>query len=388
MEIRKLTAEDYEAHQHIASLAFGRGAPPTFTTEIYDQPDRQRIGIYENGRLQASLGILDFEFYFGKDRRPCGGIFGVASDPAMRGKGFAGTLVKHSLGIMRDKGQFLSSLWPFDFRYYRRYGWEAAAEARWYTAPLELLPHSKETEHVEGVYENVVPVIAPIYERKAVQYNGMLARSAKRWEQKTASGGNRRQSAYIYRRDGMAEGYALIKYGEKEDELEATELVALTARAYLGLSGVARRHAMTVKKLKWWGPANDFFPSLIAHWDIETKVEPSGMNRVVDVRAALSALKPDQGLRGEALVGISDEYAPWNSGVWRIAIEDGSVEASLTNRDPGVLMDIQAFSQAYWGTPSLLDLRRWDRIEVREEVDYTLLDSLLPPTPVWLYDDF
>jgi predicted acetyltransferase len=388
LEIRPITAEDYEAHRHIISLAFYRGKMPEFTTEIYEQPDRTRIGVFENGRVQAALGILDFEFYFGEDRRPCGGIFGVASDPAMRGRGFAGALLTRSLEIMRDRGQYLSSLWPFDFRYYRGYGWEWAGETRNYTIPLELLPATGEADYVEGVYEPAIPLLDSIYERMANRYHGMAARTLKRWEQLTGPAGGRQRAAYLYRRDGEPEGYALLRYGDKDDELHADELVALTPRAYAGLLGVARRHAMTAKKLIYSAPMDDMLRSIQNHWDVETKIEPAGMARVVDARAALQAVRPEAGVRGEAVVLLADERAPWNAGTWLVAVEDGRVEVTRTDKEAGVALDIQALTQAYWGSPSLLELWMWDRVDVRNEAQFALLSSVLTPWPVWLHDDF
>jgi predicted acetyltransferase len=388
LEIRPITAANYEAHKHIVSLAFARGKTPEFTPDVYEQTDRTRIGVYENGRLQAALGILDYQFFFGDDRRPCGGIFGVASDPAMRGRGYAGALIKRSLEIMREKGQYLSSLWPFDFRYYRRYGWEWTGETRNCVVPLELLPSGHEADHVEGVYEDVIRVLAPLYERKAAQYNGMLARDSKRWEQRTTPVRGRQRAAYVYRRDGGDEGFAILHYGDKDDELRADDIVALTRRAYEGLLGVARRHAMTAKKLMWSAPEIDIFPSILTHWDVETKLEPAGMGRVVDAAAALRALRPPPSLTGEAIVLLSDEHAPWNAGTWRIVVEGSGVDVQLTDRNPGITLDIQALTQAYWGTPSLLDLRRWERIEVRDEAQFAVWAALLPPMPVWLNDDF
>jgi predicted acetyltransferase len=388
LEIRRITAEDYEAHRHIASLAFARGKTPEFTPEVYDQPDRTRIGVYENGRLQATLGIVDFQYIFGESRRPCGGIAGVASDPAMRGRGFAGTLVKRSLELMREKGQYLSSLWPFDFRFYRAFGWEWTGETRRFTVPLDLVPSTRETDFVEGVYENAVEVVSPIYERFAEQYNGMVLRSRKRWEQHLAPVDGRRRAVYAYRREGEIEGYVTIRYGDKEEDLHADDLIALTRRACEGLLGVARRHAMTASKLHFAAPMNHIFPSILTHWDVETKLQPAAMGRVVDVQAALEAQRPSERLRGELVAAIADEHAPWNAGTWRITVEGGRVQVERSSREAGVSLDIQALTQAYWGTPSLLDLRRWDRVAVRDDSHFAVLSALLPPAPVWLHDDF
>src|SRR5438132_11992154 len=124
MEIRPIAPEDLPAYQRIASLSFERGNPVEISPERFGHPQRSRIGAYEGGRLRACLSIIDFRMFFGVYLRPCGGIAGVQSEPASRGRGYAGALLRRGLEIMREDGQYLSSLWPFSFDYYRRYGWE------------------------------------------------------------------------------------------------------------------------------------------------------------------------------------------------------------------------------------------------------------------------
>jgi predicted acetyltransferase len=133
---------------------------------------------------------------------------------------------------------------------------------------------------------------------------------------------------------------------------------------------------------------DDSLRSILNHWDVETRIEPAGMSRVVDARAALEAIPAPEYLRGEAVLSLADERAPWNAGTWRIAADGGCVQVTRTDREAGVEMDIQALTQAYWGTPSLEDLRRWDRLEVRDEAQFGFLNAVLPPHRAWLNDDF
>src|SRR5687767_12432736 len=180
MEIRPITAEYLEAYRHIVSHSFERGQGCGITAEQLGE--QERLGAFEDGRLHASLRILDFNMFFGEDRRPCGGIAGVACEPAARGRGYAGALIRRSLELMRERGQYLSSLWPFSFEYYQGYGWEWVGPGRQYKVPLALLPAQEESRFVEPLFEDIPAVLNPTYERYAVRYNGMLVRNDKRWE--------------------------------------------------------------------------------------------------------------------------------------------------------------------------------------------------------------
>jgi predicted acetyltransferase len=389
LEIRNVTPDDKKALEQIFSHSFQRGE----TTEI--EPDRladlstRRIGVFAGGRLQATLSVIDFRMLFENEPRPCGGIAGVATDPSARGRGYAGALLRRSLEIMRESGQYLSSLWPFDYRYYRLHGWDWTGYSRDYKLPLNILKNDEETQYVEALSDDIPSVLGPIYEAKATQYHGMLARDDKMWAGHLEPWGKRHPAVYVYRRDGYAEGYAIVRYKEKHEEgIRASELVTTTTRAYQGLLGLLRHHSMTVDKVGWSGPPDDPLWSIVAHWDIETKLVPCGMGRIVDVPAAMQALRPPGTLRGSSVLAVEDEHASWNAGTWRVTVEGGGVEVSRTDASAGVSLDIQALTQAYWGTPSLYDLRAANRMGVHDEADFALLANILPSHKVWLYDDF
>ena len=386
MEIKPITAEHLDAYRHIVSHSFERGMGSEITAEKL--VEHERLGVFEDGRLHASLRILDFQMFFGEERRPCGGIAGVACEPAARGRGYAGALMNRSLELMRERGQYLSSLWPFSFDYYRNYGWEWVGPGHRYKVPLALLPAQEDTRFVEPLFEDIPAVLNPAYERFAVRYNGMLVRDDRRWESFQRVWDNRAHSIFVYRRDGGIEGYAKVKYKEKEEEAEASEFVALTNRAYRGLLGVFRRYGMTVKTIEWRAAPDDPLWSILCHWDVETKLEPQGMSRIVDLKPALEALRPNLSLSGSASIAIQDEKAPWNTGTWRLSTDSGAVDVRADSGDAGVTIDIQALTQVYWGSPSLDWLRKAGKIEVRKESDYDLLRLLLPARPVLLLDGF
>src|SRR2546421_6453380 len=151
MEIRVITAEHLEEYRHIVSHSFERGMACEMTAEELE--GTERFGVFEGGRLQASMRILPFEMFFGEERRPCGGIAGVACEPAARGRGYAGALLDRSLELMRERGQYLSSLWPFSFAYYRKFGWEWVGPGMEYKVPLDLLPPEAESKHVESLLD-------------------------------------------------------------------------------------------------------------------------------------------------------------------------------------------------------------------------------------------
>lgn len=392
MEIRTLTPEDLPAFRDIHTHSFGNGEPSTYSEE--DMNRENAIGVFEGGRLRAVLGILDFQMFFGSDRRPCGGVTSVACDPAERGKGYAGALVKRGLEQQREKGQYLSSLWPFDQRFYRHYGYEWTGAVREYKVPVKLMKPDPESRYVESVTENIMDAMNPLYESIVQRYNGGIVRDEWLWNNITTRFKKRQPANYVYRRDGKVEGYATIRYlnspaGEDEKQ-EATvgSFAADTPRAYRGLLGLFHHQAMTADKFKWHTPADDPLWSILCHWGVETRLSPTVMGRIVDLQGAITDLKPVPSIRGSAVFSLKDEHAPWNAGNWLLTVEDGHAAITRTDREPGVSLDIQALTQAYWGMPSLLEIRRAERLTVHNEADFTFLSEVFPAKTVWTIDDF
>ena len=90
-------------------------------------------------------------------------------------------------------------------------------------------------------------------------------------------------------------------------------------------------------------------------------------------------------------LAIRDEQAPWNNGIWRVIHEAGHVQANLFvggSNDANVSLTIQAFSQAYWGQPSLEQVRRAGLVTVTNENGFRLLAHLLPSVPGFTLDFF
>ncbi|HLV80381.1 MAG TPA: GNAT family N-acetyltransferase, partial [Chthonomonadaceae bacterium] len=345
-------------------------------------------GGHDAAGLQASVVVVDYRLHFGPDVLVLmGAIEGVACLPASRGRGYAGTMLKHVLEQMRDAGQVTSLLEPFSWDYYRRFGWEWIGARRSYAVPARILKASPETERVRVATLQDRPKIMDAYTRFAARYRGLVVRTDRHWAKILDDSKKEFTYTYLYEPEGQAEGYLTYR-GGKGEETRLREFISLTPRAQRALLGLLRRHEMQVEKFTWSAPPDDGLWSRDYHWDIETKTRPQLMGRVVDVPAALQAWRPAHAAQGRLKLGVHDECAPWNTATWQIDFSDGRVEARSTSADPQVSLDIQALSQAYFGTPAVSDLRTWGRLQVHEEAGYQALVDLLAGPMFWINDGF
>jgi predicted acetyltransferase len=231
------------------------------------------------------------------------------------------------------------------------------------------------------------PALTACYTRFAQRYRGMLARSQKQWEDEFADTEEYFTSTYYYARDGAVEGYLVYSEG-KEEKTELQEFIALTPEAQAALLGLLRRQEMQTRKFAWAAPEEDPLFFTLCHTDVETKLAPVTQGRVVDVPGALAAWRPQTSARGAVTVAIQDECAPWNAGTWRIEAEDGQISCRRTDAEAQVSLDIQAFSQAFFGTPTVDTIRAANRLTVHDEAGFTALRALFDGPPMWMNDHF
>ena len=145
---------------------------------------------------------------------------------------------------------------------------------------------------------------------------------------------------------------------------------------------------MQVQKFAWKAPEDDGLWSQGYHKEMETTLGTNLQGRVVDLIGALSAWKPDTSVRGTLLLGIHDITAPWNHGAWKVTFDDGVVSVSATKAEAHIQMDIQAFTQAFFGVLTVPALRKQERLQVRSESGYLALCALVSGPPMWTSGDF
>ena len=319
-----------------------------------------------------------------------GGIAGVATFAEARGRGYVDQLLKQSLIAMKDAGQVISALYPFAFAFYRRYGWDWVGVKRNVKLPLGELratPEGKDMKAISG--DETRELLSPGYTAFAQRYRGVFTTESHRWGSKLSHDGHKTTYAYRYEPTGA---YLLWRYGDG-DSGRVREFTGATGEEYRALLSLLHYFGTQRKEAKLTLPDDSPLWSFLMHWDLETKTEPVFMGRVVDFAGAMAQLRlPSETPDGALTLAVSDPYAPWNEGVWRLTVTAGGLAVSTvvggSAGEADITADIQAVSQAYWGKPSLDELRAAGRLDVRNEEAYRLLRAILPAHTVYTLDDF
>lgn len=384
--------------QRLMAEAFEGGRRPSEEPPAEDEAARLRssvyLGLFEGARLVAAAIIHSLPVAWGEQTLTMGGLAGVACAADQRGRGHVARLLAESLVRMRNDGQVLSGLYPFAWAFYRRHGWEWVGEKREFTVPTAAIPSHPEGRSVR-MYDGLeaLEIVKPIHAAYARRYRGMTTRENLNpdwWNEVLGPNGGRTTYVHVHSdaQTGQPDGSLTFRFPDGGETGRVGDFFALTPTAYQGLLSVLHYYGTQVEKVRWHGPADDPLPLHVMHWDLKTTISPLFMGRVVDVKGALEALRPAPELRGQAVLCISDPQCDWNDGVWRVTLEAGRVTVERTNAEPGVTLDIQALSQAFWGQPSLAQLRSAGRLAVTEEAQSFLLSALLPPAICFLPDFF
>lgn len=388
IEIRQISGEEVDRQFELLTHAFRRGER---NRAWFDNPNTgpyQSFGVFDEGRMQASLVILGFECHFGPEVvLQMGGVAGVCCAPEARGRGYASAGMRRLIAQMRENGQAISMLFPFSWSFYREFGYEWVGTTRRYTVPTRVLRAAPETARVRSATPEDRSSIIDAYSRFAAGYRGMLRRHSSAWDDiLNASETHFTQTFVVPSREGL-DGYLTFRGGEwKKTQLR--EFIALTPEAYRALLGLLKRHEMQTKRFAWSAPLDDGLLFHVCHWDTETTLSPTAMGRVVDVQIALSTWRPSVEVHGEFVLHVADPAAPWNDGTWHIGFEQGHVEVRQSAAAPDVTLDIRALSQCYFGTPTVAEVRRAGRLTVEDEHGYAAMQSFFAGPPMFLNDSF
>lgn len=342
-----------------------------------------RFGLWDDLGMQATLQMYETPSQFGSEVViPGTYISSIACAPVRRGRGYGVACLKHALEHTRDAGLLLSTLSPFEYGYYRRLGWEWVKVLRHYRVPSRTLNVVPETAKVRAARSQDRRGIQEAYRRFAVRYRGMAVRDEVEWDLRLEGSGSHVSYVYVYEGDEGIEGYLVLR-GGGPDETHLPEFISLTPRAQRALLGLLRRLHTQTRMFTWDAPEDDGLWSQFLHRDMQTSVAAGLQGRVVDVAAALTALKPAPGLRGKLTICIEDTFAAWNDGAWRVEFEGRSVTVSRTTAEAEISMDIQAFTQAFFGVLPVASLRERQRLEVASEDAFQALRLLLDGPPMW-----
>ncbi|AHM68157.1 GNAT family N-acetyltransferase [Paenibacillus polymyxa] len=395
MEIRQLQSEEFEAAIGLSQYAFQF----TMTPEDLEKAKKkfkpeQTWGIFDGPDLNAKLTLLPLQVYIHGQVFDMGGIAGVATWPEKRRGGMVSRLLTHALEEMKTAGQSLSFLHPFSFAFYRKFGWETYTEYKKYVIPIDKFPAKLKTEGIVKRDIKNISELDQVYQSYASRYNGTLVRDKAWWQERIL---NENYRTVVYYTDaGDPQGYALYKIEDKQ--LNCDELVYENETARRALWTYFANHDSMITQGKFiYVPADDNLPFLLDDPRIQQETVPYFMGRIVDAVAFVERYPFEQiGEETSLTLHLTDRYAPWNEGVWRLTITTegqghlarvDTSNLSVNDTVADLELGIQSLTTLMLGYQQADNLFNWGRIEGSSE-SVAALKRVVPTKQTFLLDFF
>lgn len=322
---------------------------------------------------------------------PMGGIGGVASLPSGRRQGHVRNLFAALFKTMRADRQPVSTLYPFRESFYERLGYATFTVPRYVTFdPAHLGPVVR--MHKPGRVEQQ-PMSAgweafrAFAERYQQLQHGFSLRDrsydVRNKDENTA------WVAFAYDAGDEIAGAMTFRITGYTERIEVSALLATTTAAKYQLLDWIGRHVDQVSQASVRIPADAYAElwvrDLGATVSTADKVAwPAPMGRVIDV-AGLAGIGAGD---GEIVLQIVDDYAPWNTGLFRFAGRDGRLHVEPTaDAEPAATLTIQGLSSLVFTgqDPADFPFRGWGD---PDEAAQAALRQMFPFVSPFLNEEF
>jgi len=289
-------------------------------------------------------------------------VSGVATAPEYRGRGLMDTFLPQVNETLHVQGYVLASLYPFDYTFYKRYGWVACGEACRFNLPLHRLSSTR----LAGDFTRVCDpeCLCNVCDSAYAAYSGRTLRTSDAFQIRLEELALEESSVFLYTREGEPEGYLLCRLDGQAFIVEEAAFTSTIARqdALTFLQG----HASTQKEARLLLPADDPLRFLLPDARGLVQLEPRNMFRLLDVLAF-------EGLpagTGSVTLRVEDPYAPWNEGTWTFTGQAGRLHVSRSDHRDTPCVSIGTLTQWYLGERGMIS-------------DMT---QILPLQPIWIHE--
>ncbi len=367
--IRQLQGEEMLEALYQLNMYSLHSSPPfenkeDWITQVGERKGVTCYAVFENGAPMSIAVSTPMTQNMRGKLYPASGVWGVATQPPARRKGYCRQAIARLLAAERESGKVFSNLYPFRESFYERLGYVAFPLTKIVKlSPLSLSPLLK--MDLDGEIE--LKLIGEAYE----DYRGYLTEMRRSthgmafFDFGDRAGANRNlfwlaQAKFGRKIEGLML-YRLLGEEPSQFDLLAIRFYYQTSRArYLLLNWIAR-HADQANSAELWLPPDETPETWLP--DLQIKLEAAirpAMSRVLDVEK-MGGMKAGVGSFSARII---DPLCPWNEGAWRFEGCDGELQVTRTSAADCELTiqgltalvngahEPQDFSFRGWGNPN------------------------------------
>ncbi|MEU4280170.1 GNAT family N-acetyltransferase [Streptomyces tanashiensis] len=394
MEIRPTTDQDLGVFVDTLHTAFGRfpdtpaeGGGGVWWSAF--EMDRSLLALAEDGRPVGTAGAYSFELTLpGGALVPVGGVTAVGVLPSHRRRGTLGAMMRHQLGELRARGEFLSVLLASEAPIYGRFGYGPATYTQRLTVPRRqaapAVPRAGGTADAPAAGSVEVlrraecgEILEEVYDRYRRAQPGALSRPHRWWELRAGQPPISPAPRYVAVHrdaDGVPDGYASYTIGES-DTLTVDETIAADDDVFSSLARFVLEHDLVARVV-----FKHFPPEHPLRWQFEDFRAGEVSNhtdwlwvRLLDVPGALTA----RGwcADGELVLDVTDPFLG-EHGRHLLTVRDGRADCVPTDREPDLSLDVRDLGAVYLGGTAPSTLVRAGHIRAHRPGAAAVADAL------------
>jgi predicted acetyltransferase len=364
------------------ALVFNVGGMAPWTRTI----GHENMRVIRRGeRVVAAIGVIPFGHWFGGRVVAAGGVTAVGVAPDQRGSGVGLWMLRRTLEEQRAMGVPIATLYPATTAFYRRAGFERAAQRIIYELPLAALAVRDYTLEATPVEPTQYDLLRELYARQAARSSAFIDRPDFMWTG-LLKPESKPSYKFVVTRDGAPEGYVIFNHASWGEALQVRDIVALTPEAGRRILALLADHRSVIETARLLGAPHDPLLFLLPEQSQKVHRTLDLMLRILDVPSALTARGYTPAARGELHFEVEDEVLPENGGRFVLSVADGAGRVERGGRGR-IRLHIRDLAALYSGYFTPLELRQTSAIIAPEE-DLALAGQLFAGPRPWLPDMF
>ena len=342
-----------------------------------------------DGKLASIMGAFPFTVRLNGAPVKMAGVTQVGTLPGYRRQGLLRKTMTQAFADMREREQPLAILWASMGAIYQRFGYGIASDGVSYHFDPRMAAFQEPME-VQGQVEVLTPeegypIAKMLYIEAATPRNLHIHRASALWQVGTFRGPKEKGPVRVavYRNaDGQARGYMVYQVsGQRFDTpgpdqvMDVRDFVYLDLEAYRALWEYIRKHDLVRRVDMTAAPDDPATDLLLEPRALATTVKDAIWMRVIDAEKALAA-RP-YGDRGELTIEIAaDDMCAWNRGRWLLETDGPSAAVRRVDREPDVVVSLNALASLLAGSRSATHLSRVGRMMGRDQEALKRADRL------------
>lgn len=345
--------------------------------------------VSKDQRICSALQILPYDMVLRGKKMATSYIVGVSTWPEDRGRGYVSELLIKSLKIMRDRGQWISILLPFNYGFYRKYGWETCYSYNQYSGNRDAF--SKLIGNIEqrGEFRPIslpkdLSYLTSSYTSYVKNLNGYIIRNQSDWERILwdikIDGGN----GYIYLRDNEAAGFILLV--RDKDELTIRALYSADILGYKEILEFAVNYDPASNRIVWSDRSGEGPITHMTESGLDKKEKPFVMGRIIDVQRAFENMNLAKEI--DLVIEVLDPLLEWNNMKFCFTNMNDGISVFTTSNRPDFRIPISTLSQMLWGYYTAHQAIQYGLIKIYNREKIGDLDTLFPKTTSYIYEDY